>query len=287
MFLYDVRIPRTIPRNNPLSVPPHKTAGIDRYRLLLFTAACLGAGPADHVKPLIGTDGHGHVFPGATASLRHDATVAGHPRRLRRRRLPGRLPRLPLLRHQDPGLLPQSPQRHGLSPTWATCCSCPPSATLKLTSATSPAKAIGPVFSRPGGGPPGYYRVFLPDSKINVELTATARAACTATPSREADDAHVILDLWHGIGQPPDCAHRSTIADDHTVTGFRRSDGWGGDKVFYFVIEFSRPFDGSGLASDHNPVDGKEATGPEPSSPFRLQDPGRRDDPGQRGARRR
>ena len=41
-----------------------KTAGIVGIALFLFTTACLGAGPGDHVKPLIGTDGHGHVFPG-------------------------------------------------------------------------------------------------------------------------------------------------------------------------------------------------------------------------------
>ena len=45
---------------------PDKTAGIVGIVLFLLSTACLRAGPADHVKPLIGTDGHGHVFPGAT-----------------------------------------------------------------------------------------------------------------------------------------------------------------------------------------------------------------------------
>src|SRR6516165_11078944 len=49
-----------------MTYPHNKTAGIVGVAVLFVTTACLGAGPADHVKPLIGTDGHGHVFPGAT-----------------------------------------------------------------------------------------------------------------------------------------------------------------------------------------------------------------------------
>ena len=100
----------------------------------------------------------------------------------------------------------------------------------------------------------------MADSKVNVELTATLRTGLHRYTFPQADDAHVILDLWHGISNRPTDS-QVTIADDHTLTGFRRSDGWGGDKVFYFVIEFSRPFDSAGVATDHKPAEGKEAKG--------------------------
>jgi predicted alpha-1,2-mannosidase len=111
---------------------------------------------------------------------------------------------------------------------------------------------------------PGYYRVYLPDYKINVELTASARAGMHRYTFPESTNSHVILDLWHGIGMgnrlhPTDSA--ITIENDHTVSGFRRSAGWGGDKIYYFVMELSRPFDAAGLDSDHEKVEGREAHG--------------------------
>src|ERR1019366_1593875 len=77
-------------------------------------------------------------------------------------------------------------------------------------------------------------------------------------------NSHIILDLWHGLGRanrlhPTDSA--ITIENDRTVSGFRRSAGWGGDKIYYFVMELSRPFDAAGLSSDRENVEGKEAHG--------------------------
>ena len=235
--------------------PPDKTAGIIGIALFLLMTACLRAGPADHVKPLIGTDGHGHVFPGATLPFgmmqlspdTRDETWDGCSG----------------YHYSDTSIL-------GFSHNHLSGTGCadlgnvmlmPTVGPLKLTAGSKPGEGYRAAFSHDQEeARPGYYRVMLPDSKINVELTATLRAGLHRYTFPQADDAHVILDLWHGIGNRP-TASQITIADDHTVTGFRRSDGWGGDKVFYFVIEFSRPFDGAGVASDHKPVSGKEATG--------------------------
>ncbi len=106
--------------------------------------------------------------------------------------------------------------------------------------------------------------MFLPDYGVNVELTATARVGVHRYTFPESTNSHVVLDLWHGIGRgnrsrPTDSA--ITIEDELTVSGFRRSRGWGGDKVYFFVLEFSRPFDGAGLASDLKQIEGKQARG--------------------------
>ena len=136
---------------------------------------------------------------------------------------------------------------------------------LKLVAGKEPGQGYRARFSHDQEeARPGYYRVFLPDSKINVELTATARVGLHRYTFPEAADSHVILDLWHGIGRPNRLRPTDsaiTLETDRTVSGFRRSAGWGGDKIYFFVMEFSRPWDAAGLASDHQPVEGKEAHG--------------------------
>ncbi len=46
---------------------------------------------------------------------------------------------------------------------------------------------------------PGYYRVKLDDGNITCELTATERVGFHQYSIPETEDAHIILDLIHGI----------------------------------------------------------------------------------------
>lgn len=136
---------------------------------------------------------------------------------------------------------------------------------LKLIAGSQPGEGYRSGFSHDQEtARPGYYRVYLPDYKVNVELTATARVGVHRYTCPEAADSHIVVDLWHGIGgrnrlRPTDSA--PTIESDHTLSGFRRSAGWGGDKIYYFVMEVSRPFDAGGLVSNGQAVEGKQATG--------------------------
>jgi predicted alpha-1,2-mannosidase len=107
---------------------------------------------------------------------------------------------------------------------------------------------------------PGYYRVYLPEHGINVELTATARAALHRYTFPASTNAHILLDLAHGIGNQATEAG-VTVEDNHTASGYRRSAGWGGDKVFYFVMEFSRPFEMAGIRCDGKNLPEREARG--------------------------
>ncbi|MGC8638676.1 MAG: GH92 family glycosyl hydrolase [Isosphaeraceae bacterium] len=235
--------------------PPDRTAGIIGFALFFLTTACLSAGPVDYVKPLIGTDGHGHVFPGATIPF-------------------GMMQLSPDTREETwdgcSGYHYSDTSILGFTHNHLSGTGCadlgnvllmPTVGPLKLKAGDKPGEAYRAAFSHDQEeARPGYYRVLLSDSKINVELTATKRVGLHRYTFSQAGDAHVILDLWHGIGNRPTDS-RIKIADNHTLTGFRRSDGWGGDKVFYFVIEFSRPFDKAGVASDHKPSSGKQAKG--------------------------
>ncbi len=102
---------------------------------------------------------------------------------------------------------------------------------------------------------------------MKVELTATARAGFHRYTFPATTDGHVVVDLQHGIGNTVTEA-QLTIEDDHTASGYRRSDGWGGDKVYYFVMEFSRPFDSAGVAQADKDVAGKQTTGKETKGHF-------------------
>ncbi len=96
---------------------------------------------------------------------------------------------------------------------------------------------------------PGYYSVFLEDPKVKAELTATARAGFHRYTFPATDSAHVVLDLVHGIG----CTVYEaglTVEGGDTISGYRKTHGWAGDRSVYFVMRFSRPFDAAGIEQD-------------------------------------
>ncbi|QGY46802.1 glycoside hydrolase family 92 protein [Maribellus comscasis] len=86
---------------------------------------------------------------------------------------------------------------------------------------------------------PGYYSVFLEDYKIKAELTTTQRTGFHRYTFPKADNAKIILDLGHQIGDMSSGEiSKFKIADNNRIEG-ERSSGLG--KV-YFVAEFSKPF---------------------------------------------
>jgi predicted alpha-1,2-mannosidase len=96
---------------------------------------------------------------------------------------------------------------------------------------------------------PGYYRVFLQDPKIVAELTATARCGFHRYTFPATKDAHIVLDLVHGIGNKVVEASLN-FENDTTISGCRISDGWGGQRAVYFVMQFSKPFSSFGLEQE-------------------------------------
>jgi predicted alpha-1,2-mannosidase len=105
---------------------------------------------------------------------------------------------------------------------------------------------------------PGFYTVRLDDYGIAVELTVTKRAGFHRYIFPRSDDAHVIVDLSHGIG---DRVRSSEIrlTGDTEIVGFRRSRGWASDHTVYFVARFSKPFRSFGTAIDGARRDGSRS----------------------------
>ena len=45
-----------------------------------------------------------------------------------------------------------------------------------------------------------------------------------------------------------------TVEKNTTISGYRRSHGWRQDKTYFFVAEFSRPFDSFGFDVNGKPM---------------------------------
>ncbi len=246
------------------SVPPifYSLSLISSLALGLAGANAVAKPAVDYVNPMIGTDAHGHVYPGATVPFgmvqlspdTRDNTWDGSSG----------------YHYSDTSIL-------GFSHNHLTGTGCPDLGNIMLMPTTGELKLT------PGGKPgdgyrarfshdqetsrPGYYEVYLPDYQVKVELTATARAGLHRYTFPGSSASHVVLDLQHGIGNNV-LEAQLKLEDDHTASGYRRSEGWGGAKVYYFVMEFSRPFDSAGVAQGDRDVAGRETTGKETKGHF-------------------
>jgi len=232
------------------------------FATFLTAADCFGKPVVDYVNPMIGTAEHGHVYPGATVPFgmvqlspdTRDNTWDGSSG----------------YHYSDSSIL-------GFSHNHLTGTGCPDLGNvllvptvgdLKLTPGEHPGEGYRTRFSHADEiSRPGYYSVLLPDYKVKVELTATARAGFHRYTFPATDAAHVVVDLQHGIGNNVTEA-QLTIENNRTASGYRKSNGWGGGKIYYFVMEFARPFDSSGVAQGGKDVDGKQTTGKETKGHF-------------------
>jgi predicted alpha-1,2-mannosidase len=91
---------------------------------------------------------------------------------------------------------------------------------------------------------PAYYKVVLGDDDIIAELTATTRVGFHRYTFPESENAHIILDLIHGIYNYEDKNVWTFIRveNDTLVTGYRQTNGWARTRVVYFAMAFSKPF---------------------------------------------
>jgi predicted alpha-1,2-mannosidase len=226
----------------------------------LFWTVSLDAAqsPVNAPLPMVGTDGHGHTYPGATVpfgmvQLSPDTRTntwdgcSGY--------------------HYSDSVILGFSHTH-LSGTGATCLGdillMPGTGKLHLDPGV-PGDGYSSRFSHAmEKAMPGYYSVFLETPQVNAELTATARCGFHRYTFPRSDQSHFILDLVHGIGNK---AIEATldVESDHTLCGSRVSEGWGGQRTVYFVMEFSRPFESFGirqngqcLPANTNRADGRD-----------------------------
>jgi predicted alpha-1,2-mannosidase len=206
--------------------------------------------PVEEALPLVGTGGHGHTYPGATApfgfvQLSPDTRTQGWDA-------------CAGYHYSDSSIL-------GFSHTHLSGTGIPDLADLLVLPLTGPlngpdgyaplkADRFQSAFSHERElAQPGYYRVMLEKYHILAELTATPHAGMHRYTFPVADQGHILLDLVHGLGNTPveSCL---TVAGSNLLTGYRRSSGWAKGKTVYFAVECSQPFQGFGLEKNGAPL---------------------------------
>lgn len=98
---------------------------------------------------------------------------------------------------------------------------------------------------------PDYYKVKLEDDNIMAELTTTTRVGVHQYTFPKSDEAHIILDLMHGIYNYDDKNVWTfvRVENDTLVTGFRQTNGWARTRIVYFAMTFSKPIASYGFAN--------------------------------------
>ena len=89
---------------------------------------------------------------------------------------------------------------------------------------------------------PGYYAVKLDDYNILVELTTTLRTGIHSYTFPKAEKAGVIIDLAHTIHGHQHDTCELKIINDREIAGYKKTKGWARDHKVYFHAIFSKPF---------------------------------------------
>jgi predicted alpha-1,2-mannosidase len=211
---------------------------------------------AAFVDPFIGTDGHGHTYPGATlpfgmVQLSPDTRLTGWDG------CSGY--------HYSDSLVYGFSHTH-LSGTGASDYG---DILFMPTTGAVILERGGPEDSSSGyasrfrhereTASPGFYSVLLDDYGILVELTATKRIGLHRYIFPASESSNVIIDLTHR-----DRVLESSIRflSDKEIEGYRRSSAWAEDQRIYFVARFSKPFRSFGISKGGVMLQGaREASG--------------------------
>lgn len=100
---------------------------------------------------------------------------------------------------------------------------------------------------------PGYYKVNLRRSGVEVELTATQRVGLSSYRyPAEAGRTALLVDLENGGCWDKTTEADITVIDDTHIAGYRHSTGWAKNQRLWFYAEFSQPFTSCNPVSDHH-----------------------------------
>lgn len=214
-----------------------------------------------YVKPLIGTAKMGHTFPGATVpfgSVQLSPDTDTIPYEVNGKYNPDVYKYCAGYQYDDPTIV-------GFSHTHFSGTGhsdlgdfliMPTTGKLQLNPGTAdhPENGYRSKFSHETEvAEPDYYKVKLEDHNILAELTTTTRVGFHQYTFPKSDEAHIILDLMHGIYNY-DAKNVWTfvrVENDTLITGYRQTSGWARTRTVYFAMTFSKPFKSYG-AKDYS-----------------------------------
>ncbi len=216
------------------------------WLLIAQSFAFAATSPTSFVDPMIGTDGHGHTYPGATMPF---------------------------------GMVQLSPETNNRG--WDWCSGYHYSDTFivgfsHLHLSGTGCADLGDILFLPFSSPadssrrssfsheqekaePGFYSVRLLDSDIEVELSATERTGIHRYTYPNDGARLLLIDLGFGNQDSP-LACSLQVESSTRVWGMRRSAGWSRDQWVYFVAEFSDPilsFNGARLGESMIALNGQ------------------------------
>lgn len=214
----------------------------------------------DFVDPFIGTGGHGHTFPGATAPFgmvqpSPDNGTAGWDW------CSGY--------HITDNTISGFGQLH-LSGTGigdlADLILMPTNTEVELTHFGKPKDSLPYTSSFTHDSEiaiPGYYKVDLIDPAVTLELTANEYVAFHKYAYTEGQPSF-ILDLGFAINWDAPLESAINQEDAHTITGYRHSTGWAKNQKLFYAIKSKTAIENSSFVADgetigtSNPVVGKK-----------------------------
>ena len=194
--------------------------------------------PAQYVNPFIGTDAHGHTYPGATMPF---GMVQVNPNT----RLEGW--------DGASGYHYSDRVIYGFTHTALNGTGVGDYGDILLMPVVGEPTFSNSEYSSPfqkenEKAEAGYYSVFLDKPAVRAELTATPRVGYHRYTFPATEQANIIIDL----------EHRDKVVDswielvsDTEIRGMRRSTNWAKDMVWYFHMVFSKPFTSKGIAVDN------------------------------------
>ncbi len=206
--------------------------------------------PVALVNPFIGTDGHGHTYPGASMPF-------------------GMVQLSPDTRKDDwdgcSGYHYSDSAILGFSHTHLSGTGVGDYGDIRFMPMTGPLRLMPGTSSDPGSGyrsqfsharekaSPGYYQVLLEDCGVDAELTVTQRCGMHRYVFHQGEEAIILVDLTESIVTEKNPQLGLEIVNDHEIRGYRYSSGWAKDQKIYFHAIFSKPFKEAGIAIDGVP----------------------------------
>ncbi|MHC1707746.1 MAG: GH92 family glycosyl hydrolase [Bacteroidales bacterium] len=95
---------------------------------------------------------------------------------------------------------------------------------------------------------PAYYKVRLDDYDVIAELTASTRVGFHQYTFPATDQAHIILDMMHGIYNfnEKNVWTFIRVENDTLLTGYRQTTGWARTRTVYFAMTINKPIQSYG-----------------------------------------
>ncbi|MBR9844782.1 MAG: glycoside hydrolase family 92 protein [Algicola sp.] len=98
---------------------------------------------------------------------------------------------------------------------------------------------------------PGYYKVLLDSTNIEVELTVSNRSGMHKYSYPSSIDQYLVIDLKH---RDELLDYKIKMLNDSTITGYRHSKAWATDQRLFYIIRFSKPIKNITYLEGNTPI---------------------------------